>query len=98
MGEYYTCDISFVFNLNKDKCNYCMNCVYNCPYDSLHFQDNEFIINIDKCSRCETCAGVCSANAIDVKFEYGEMKNDGERVNQKIFITNIRKESTTGVS
>ena len=96
MGKYYTCDITFVFNINEDVCNHCMSCVDECSYDALHFKDNEFIIDSEKCSRCETCVGVCPAGAIDVEFRYGEMKDVGERVNQKIFITNIRK-STTGV-
>ena len=97
MGKYYTCDISFVFNLDKDKCNHCMECVNNCLYNALHFENDEFIINSEKCSRCETCVGVCPAEAIQVKFEYGELKDVGERVNQKIFIANIKRESIDGL-
>ena len=75
-----------------------MACVDTCQYDALHFKDNEFSIDGIKCSRCETCVGVCPAGAINVRFEYGEMKDAGERVNQKTFIANIRKEGTTDIS
>lgn len=97
MGKYYTCDVSFIFNLNEDKCNHCMSCVKYCSYDALHFENNEFIIDANKCSRCESCVGVCPTGAIQVKFKYGEMKDVSEGADQKIFIANIRK-SDTGVS
>lgn len=97
MGKYYTCDITFVYNMDEDRCNHCMGCVDNCSYDALHFENDEFMIDSEKCSRCETCVGVCPAGAIDVKFIYGDVKDVGEGTNQKIFRTNIRK-GTTDIS
>lgn len=90
MGQYYTCDISFIFNLNESKCTHCMSCVNECSYNALHFENNEFLIEPDKCSRCETCAAVCPTNAITIKFEMGEIKNVIEKPNQKIFVTNLK--------
>jgi pyruvate ferredoxin oxidoreductase delta subunit len=72
--------------LNPKKCTQCMMCVYYCPENSIHIDNDNperSGIDLDYCKGCGLCANVCPVNAITMEEEsvFGNKKgkNDKEK-------------------
>lgn len=52
--------------IDLDKCDYCLDCVANCPSKALHCQEHFFIHEQEDCSYCENCMDLCPQEAIEL--------------------------------
>ncbi len=49
---------------NKEKCEYCFQCMEICPLDVIRFKDDELIWDDEECWRCGRCTRVCTSKAL----------------------------------
>ena len=67
-------DVEIEWEIDNSKCEECENkpCLYVCPIDSIHLDDDE-IINIDEnCFGCVLCREACPFDAIKMETKMGE--------------------------
>lgn len=53
----------YVAQVDRDRCNYCGDCVEACPFGALSVED-ELTINWEKCMGCGVCLSRCSTEGI----------------------------------
>ncbi len=60
--------MSFVVNVNAEKCEGCEECVDVCPVEVFEMADDKSVpVNADECLGCESCVEVCEPGAITVE-------------------------------
>lgn len=53
-----------MFNVNKEKCIGCSQCVKDCPVSTISLKDNKADINNDRCLKCGHCIAICPVEAV----------------------------------
>ena len=60
--------MSFIVNVDPDKCEGCEECVDVCPVEVFEMEDDKSVpVNADECLGCESCVEVCEPGAITVE-------------------------------
>ena len=53
-----------MFNVNKEKCIGCSQCVKDCPVSAISLVDNKAEINNERCFKCGHCIAICPVEAV----------------------------------
>ena len=53
-----------MFNVNKEKCIGCSQCVKDCPVSAISLVDNKAEINNERCFKCSHCIAICPVEAV----------------------------------
>ena len=53
-----------MFNVNKEKCIGCSQCVKDCPVSDISLVDNKAEINNERCFKCGHCIAICPVEAV----------------------------------
>lgn len=63
-----------IFNLDKEACTSCGECIEECPKDILEMEnDSVKITDIEKCTMCLACSDACPENAIEIDHNPSEI-------------------------
>ena len=52
--------------IDSNKCDYCLECVENCPSTAISYFKACFTHFPDKCTNCESCEMLCPNEAITI--------------------------------
>ena len=53
-----------MFNINKEKCIACKQCINDCPVNTISLNDSKAEINNDRCLKCGHCIAICPVEAV----------------------------------
>ena len=53
-----------MFNVNKEKCIGCSQCVKDCPVSAISLNENKAEINNTTCFKCGHCIAICPVEAV----------------------------------
>ncbi len=53
-----------MFNVDKEKCIGCSQCIKDCPASTITLVDNKAEINNERCMKCGHCIAICPVNAV----------------------------------
>ena len=53
-----------MFNVNKEKCIGCSQCIKDCPVSTISLVDNKAEINNERCFKCGHCIAICPVEAV----------------------------------
>ncbi|MBW1693330.1 MAG: 4Fe-4S binding protein [Deltaproteobacteria bacterium] len=60
--------MSFIVNVDSEKCEGCEECVDICPVEVFEMEDDKSVpVNADECLGCESCVEVCEPGAITIE-------------------------------
>ena len=53
-----------MFNINKEKCITCKQCINDCPVNDIVLKDNKACVKNESCLKCGHCVAICPTKAV----------------------------------
>lgn len=65
-----------MFNINKEKCIACKQCINDCPAKTISLQDEKAEIDNSKCLKCGHCIAICPVEAVSTdEYNMNDVKS-----------------------